>query len=1499
MLGLISLGIALALYQFTQTETGRNAAVSLLQRVLAAEINGEVRIGPVLDGNLLTRITISRFEIRDPDSEIFVALDTVTIEYDPIALFRKQLRVRRLHAKAADIHIIQEANGRWNYDRVFGGSRELDQNSFGAAPDTARDSTALAVAAGDSAASALPTPDTSRRASGFRVLFGDASIEAGTIAVRMPWTETMEGPEKERALREARAGESLWALHETAEGEFEKSFRLDNILGRFPTLRIIDPPRPLQIQLQEVSGTLHAVRQPLEIQRLSATATFGDSIQIEVERFETEGSVLFGSGWVVGNSPLEYEFRLTADPIDFRDLAWLPTPLPETGGGPMAIDLSSRGEDLIVQITDADARSEDTRIRGGFTLALEGTPRFQDIDLVLDPVRIQWLDKLLDRETAMDGWLRGAVRGSGRTNSLTIDADVTFEDLEPGIAPSGLRARGRVGLVEPYPLRGLALGLRTFEPRWAGLLGLDPSLSGRVNGTMTLDRSGGDDLAFDADVSHRTPGGDLSRVSGSGTLTLGEAPSVDVALDVAPLALTVLRPWVPDVDLAGEVSGPVRARGDMSGLSASATLQTERGQLTIDGTFVLDAEEPEYDAQIEASTLSLDQWLEGAPASRLAVRGRVNGRGVDLATLNASFDLEVLPSELDRAEIFDSFLRFRVANGLATIDTLTLTSDVGNLSGRGRFGLAEGQLGTLEFEADVRDLARWNRWFANEIPGGEVAEAGEALFESFEAVFRDDPEESSNEGLAGRLSARGVAVGSWEDFTVEAFVEGSQARYKGYRADTLSARVQLLDPPSTDVAITQVVASGVELNGRRLDSLSVRFERTEPGAVTLDVHARRDSTFELSASGDLVAGDTWSTGLDRLRVRLGKLESTLISPTRITYSDSVLIVDDLAITGALGRFEADGRIPAVGEGEMRLAIVGVRVDQLGYLFSETPEVGGTLQGSGRLTGTLASPRLVTTLRVVDPSIRNQRFSGLEATAEYSDRRIEGAIDLTSGRARLARLSGSVRADLSMTKVERRLLEDPIDFRIQGDSVPLALVELKVQGLEEISGSAGANVSLRGAPGELRYGGDLVLHDGRAWVPDLGVWMTRVRGEIEFSGREARITGARVASDLGGFVEVDGVVDIASLSDPEFDLQLVSTNFHAVSRLDMSLAIGGRGHLGGRYTRPRLTGSYRLSEGDLRPDEFLRASQVIDLSDPSVYALLDSASVGDRRLLERFRNDFMDNLMVDADVGLGPNLWLRSPELDMEMAAQGLSVHVDRARDSLTVTGGVNLQRGTYRFDRLPPYVQSLRITQGSIQFLGRPDFNPTLDITAEYRNRTERGPVVIEARIGGTLRESTLELSSVPSMSNTDRLCYLAVGTPCYRSADAQLGQRLLRQTFLGTVSSGISSALVGSTGLSYFNLRSVDGGVGSNTLLGAQNEFDRTSVEFGIYATQDIFLSFAQSLGGGPPRATVEWNFRDNWTFEARADSRFDERLFGLSGGGSLSNEQTFGLFLFRDWDF
>ncbi|MDX1393977.1 MAG: translocation/assembly module TamB domain-containing protein [Gemmatimonadota bacterium] len=1482
-LGLISLALALALFQFTQTATGRNAAVVLIQGALEDAVNGEIRIGPVLGGNLLTRAVVSSLEILGPDGSTFVALDTVSVEYDPLMMLRREIRVRRLDAAHVEIRLDVDTDGVWNFERIFAGAESA------AGPATG-DADSAAVAAPSDSTAVADSVEVGPTSNPLRLVMGDATVRDGVLEVRTPWTEGLEGRERELALAEAAS--SIWYSEENESGELEHVYRVEGLSGRFPLLRLIDPPRPLRVALEEVSGRVLMVAEPLDVEQFSGDATFGDTIRVEIDRLRTVGSSIAGGARLVAGEPLWFDVDLEASPLSFEDIAWLPVPLPDEGGGSMDVSLASRGTTTIIDVSDASVTSGETAIGGGFTLAVTDAPRFESFDVTLDPMRLSWLDEVLGRETVIDGDVTGRLTGSGPIEGMTIDGELTFEDVGGSANPSVLEVSGGVGIVDPFPVRQLGLLLRGFEPRWARALGLDVDLPGRVGGSATIDRPGGGALSFAGDVSHITPEGDVSALSGTGTVDFEGGSVVDLSIEAAPLALAAVRPWLPDLELVGSVSGPIRASGSLASLTVNADLTTPRGLLDVQGVFALDTEEPGYDATLEASDIAVNEWIEGAPRSRLALRGRVTGRGVDPATLTATFDLEVLPSEFDLANVDASVARFHVEEGLARIDTLILRSDVATVSGSGEFGLAADRAGTVEFLVEAADLSELNRWVAEGIPGG--AEEDE-LFASFAAAVAEPAPDESVEGLIGSARATGTVSGTLDDYSIEGAVEADGVRYARWGADSLSARIRVGWPPTMEELDAALTVSGALVDGIPLDSLIVDIERPETGAYITSAYARRDSIVQIEAAGAVTADSLgYRVGLDRARLRLAKLESALVDPATIVYSDSLLLVEGLAVTGALGRVEADGSVGTVGRGDLAVQLTGVRIEQLGYLWSDRPTVGGTLSGSGSIGGTLGGPTLRGTFRVVDPAVGEHRYSSLDARFDYDDRSLGGSVELTRGGRPLARLEGTVLADLGFGQVEERLLPEPLDLRIVADSLPLQLLELRLRGLEQIDGVAVGSFTMTGEPGELRYGGSLSVRSGTAWIPDLGVRLVDVSGAATFRGREARLDEITLASASGGTGRVTGTLDLSSLTDPTLDLELEANDLQAVARRDLQLAVHGTGHLGGRYRAPHLTGQFALEEGDIRQDEFMRERQVLDLSDPAFYRLLDSASVRDRQLLDRFRNDFMDNLVVDAEIDLGPNLWLRSQAMDVEMVADGLEVHLDQARDELIIRGTVELPRGTYRFDRIPPYVQALRITGGTIQFAGTPEFNPNLDIAAEYRNRTTDGPVFITVQIGGTLLNTNLQISSTPPMSETDELCFLAVGSPCVGSGDSQLGQRLLQETLLGTLSSGLSSALVGSTGLSYFNLTSTGTPVGGATQ--SENLFDMTAVEFGWYASEEVFFTFQQPLRGGLPRATMEWRFTPVWSLEAKVSSRFDDRLFGLDHSG-FQDVQTFGLFLYREW--
>ena len=191
-----------------------------------------------------------------------------------------------------------------------------------------------------------------------------------------------------------------------------REIRLDSLSGGFPLLRIVDPVRPFRIEATGLATAASVVTQTLDIRRFDGSATFRDTIAVEIGTLETEETVLAGSGWVVPSDPEQFRFGLDADPIAFGDLRWLPVPMPRQGSGPARIDLWTRGEVIVVDVSGADARSGDSRVRGSFVLAIEPMPRFESLDLLLQPLRLQLVDEVLERESLIDGYITGAFSGS-------------------------------------------------------------------------------------------------------------------------------------------------------------------------------------------------------------------------------------------------------------------------------------------------------------------------------------------------------------------------------------------------------------------------------------------------------------------------------------------------------------------------------------------------------------------------------------------------------------------------------------------------------------------------------------------------------------------------------------------------------------------------------------------------------------------------------------------------------------------------------------------------------------------------------------------------------------------------------------------------------------------------------------------------------------------------------------------------------------------------------
>ena len=1474
----------------SQTVVGRSVVATQIEHLLADVVNGEVRIGPILGGNMLTRIHLAHFEMLESDGTPFVQLDSVRVSYNPLGFLIGTYRFSNVTVEHARISLLQAEDGNWNFDRLFGD----DPSEVELLPDSAMVS------------------DSTREPGRTKVLLTDLNIRRGSLLVTTPWAADKRGAERDSLVAQGLRGDKLWRVVRAGPGRWVREIRLESLSAGLPLLRIVDPVRPFRIEATGMATTASIVTQTLDVRRFDGTATFRDTIAVEIGTLETEGSVLAGSGWIVPGDPEQFRFGLDADPIELGDLRWLPVPMPRQGSGPARIDLWTRGEVIVVDVSGADARSGDSRVRGSFVLALEDTPRFESLDLLLQPLRLGLVDEILERDSLIEGYITGAVIGTGPLDLMQIRADLTLTDVDEVASPSFVTAAGGLGIVEPRDMQDLELTFLSFEPRWTAVVGITHLMRGRIDGRTTLTGTVGQWFDFDTDLVHQLPSGPSSQMSGAGSVVLEDEPGVTVELLADPLSLAALQPYAsPDVELVGDVRGPVSARGLFSDLRVIADLRTPRGLVNFDGRFDLMAEERRYDARLTARDIQLRQWVEQAPSTRLAVEGRVLGVGTDPATLEATFDLTILQSLIEGARVDSSLLRFTVSDGLAVADTFAIQTDAGTVRGRGTFGLAEETSGSLILDVSAPNLASWNRW----IVAGRNPARQDTSLEGLFAAFRGERVEAGVEPaggeppdtIAGSLQALGILSGNLHDFEFGGRLHGRDVSYGPIQADSVVLTVDIEDPRVLDQLVASATVWQLTGSGTTLDSVDVLWVREDSTRSDVDLYARRGSSLEFDARAQI----QWTEAekrlrLERLTTGLGPQRMTLDGAAEIVWGIRGFSSSGLYLRGEDGAgLWVEGVVSDSGAADLNVEIRGFDLASLSRIPDEELQYQGVMNANGHLRGTADDPVWNMSLDVSEPGYRGFVYQRLEGDSDYADGRMTMGVSLHENGTLLGRLDGSILTDLALRKREQRLSPNPLRLVVESDSLPMEPLELAFESLRDVEGFAAGRIEFSGEPDALRLDGAATLSDAGATVPYLGIRLENVTASLSFDGTRAVVESGRLRSSAGGSATLLGAIDTQEPTNFGFDLTIVMNRFKAMDRRMAEFLLDGQGHLGGSYRSPELTGTFRISEGQVRAERFMRMRQAVDLTDPMVTALIDTTLVLEQRLFERAQNPFMQNLRMDAEIGIGPNFWMRSQALEVELAGT-LDVQMDRARGDLIAFGTLSLARGKYRYvsgsgtDLSSLYSRQLQIAGGSITFTGAPGMDPNLDIQAEYQTRSDLGPVTITVDIGGTATAPTLQTSSDPPLPGADEICFLLFSTACLGAGTegGEFAASLVRESLLGTVSNQFSQVLVSGVGLvDYFDIRStgqagpIESGSTTNLLYG-------TELEIGRYLTPDLFVSATQPLGGQLPGFGLEWSFSTHWRLEFVTEDRF-KRYASYGYSFSSYSRRTYGLMLFRDWNF
>jgi len=1482
-------------YLAVQTRPGHDFVLRTILSQTPRFVDGSVEVGGLRSDGLLRGFVLHDVAIRDTDGRPFVEADSLRVRYQlremltgrigvgPVEVWRPRVALETLHGQE-----------RTNVERIFMPAPPTEDDEPAEDPD--------------------PTVEEEpAEPSEIELFLRDVTIHDGEFVLRLPY----QGEEETTAAGTLEEIPGVDGRH--------LRFRFSDIHGRLNRLDLLRPGVDGErVDVQRLSLVGEVMAEPFILDDLRGVLErSGPSLAMELDRLWLPGTELAGRirmSWLDPEAGLELDVAMDAPVVDLADLRWLEPRIPE-GQGAMALEVRGPIARSSWRIRQADLTVGGSRVRGQVGLDLGDELRFVGVDLRADPLEVELLDPWLPEPLPIQGRLEGRARADGPLSALRVDGRVTWDDPAQDIPPSTVDARGVLALPEPFGVRDLDLSVDPL--RYGTLAAFLPDLPIRGEGSLVLSASGDMAAGFDltASATHRLGvDGPTSQVSVSGQVT-ERLDGWDLLLDAIldPLSLDgVGSALAMELPLTGDVSGRVEVTGLLEDLGVELDLATVAGQVAARGR--INALDPSagLEAQGELGNFALHLLVPDAP-DPTTINGSfdVVGSGFTLDTVEGRAALDLRDLLVGPAEVTRATARLEARDGTLLVDTVAVQSPLATVSGSGSLGLRDDAPdGEIRVVWDVESM----RSLRPVLLGEEVA-AGDTLTEidrlelQFQGIDPDTlPQPVALDGRArGEIQLRGAA----RDFTGQASVYFLDAVYGEVAVEELrgdvSGTFQGRDAWSLE---GRVDADSVRLNGLAFESLAVSgaYEPSR-GRGEVDLRRSDDQSYRLAGGFEVIPGGV-ITDLEELHLSLDGAEWGLDRPARIQVAQGSAEVDVLRLTRPgleqegrqePGRIEARGRISLDGESRFRLEVESADVHRLAGIAQVAEPPRGYLDLELDVTGPQDAPRIDGRFALREFRNGLTAVSRLEGSLDYRDlvARAELGVEV-DGRRHLT-AQGRVPVDLSFQAVEDRFLDRTLQVDLDLDEMPAATALAFLEVLEDVEGVLDGQVRIRGTTSDLRPSGEVRLASGVVALPELGLRVAGINGTLEI--REDRTVSVEAEARARGTAQVTGTISLEDPVDPAFDLRIQASNFQAVDRRDLNARVGGTVTLGGRFTSPRVGGSVRVEQGNIFIEEFARTAEVVDLTDPDFFNVVDTMLVATRPAIEAAQNPFMQNLRVDVDLLLQRDFWLRSQEINVEMGGE-LAVTFDRAQREIVMAGTLEAIRGAYS-----AFGRQFQVREGVVEFAGTPGVDPALNIEAVHRLRREGGePLEIIANLGGTLMNLRVELTSdsQPPIAESDLISYLVFGRPSYALASGE--SSLLEgaagvgvSAGVGVIGTQLGQVVAQQLGIDFFTITQTREAGGLESAAGFTGAFAGTQIEVGQYVADNLFLALVlrplTGLGAQAqnqfPGARLEWRFADLWTLEGFVEDRFAREAASGFGQLGLRLDKVLGFSLYREWGY
>jgi translocation and assembly module TamB len=1524
VLSVIAVLAVIAIWVMTNTDFGRERVRRTALSMLGGATHGIVRIGAV-HGNLLSGATFVGVSITDSAGNPFLTADSLTGHYVIRRFLAKKVEVDNLVLFRPRVVVEKPPGGDWNYRRLW--------------PQTKPSG-----------------PVDTMPGWGSWVKFTNATVIDGDVVVRSPWepSSSLSARARDSVVSDALRGGSRLRII-TVPGGHQKVVELARVNAKAPLVRIAEPQYKNRfVQVAALSMLAYPFRPPpAEVKALTGNFDFNDdSLWWKGAFARLPASNLHGDGvYNIGNGDMR--LSLAAAPAAFHDFRWVYERFPSQGGGNLGLTVQWKGATQDYFVRDADVHSGSAHVLGDVGATVADTVFYHDANLRFTGLTT----KLIDDVYPGLGWprpgvLTGRAKFSGTLRRLVGDADITLAAY--GRGTSRVIAAGVVGFAgKPTVVSARDLRVRMAPLQIDIVKILFPTLpaGGILTGVATLNGSGASELvATNLDVVHQD-GPNVTHAVGRGAVHTTGRHTLDLDVDARPLALAELTKFAPSLPFKGLANGPVHAHGPIDAVDVNTRLALPGGgTFTLRGTVDFLSTELGYDVVADATALDMSRVMIGAPRTALTGGGTARGRGFKPATMYSDLAFAFGPSMVDTIGVDSLTVRATLANGVATVTRAQVRGASALVDVTGRFGLDARHAGALTYAVVVDSLAAFARFLPGLGPDTGVvkprpritaellrkARADSARADKATEVARaingtppakvqvDTPRAIPRGMLAGSLRAAGTVTGSVSRFTLQGTAVGAGLVVRGNSARHVTATYNWQDARTAkSQMIVSLAGDTISAFGFAFDSLAGDLSYLKPHG-TVALYIRQGNQRDYSVRGDFTLDNTRNElRLTDVSLDFDSTTWRLTHPSKIRWGSSGIEVVDFELrSGATSRIYANGLLPTKGRANFDLSVRNFDVEEIADLLQSDVLLAGNLTLDAHTEGTADNPNVNGTLDFVRGTYNAAPVPELHGTFAYANKQLTTNATATDSAGRLlARVNGTVPIDLALSGVTgSRLLDLPLAVSLASDSLPIGLIPQFTGVVTDVSGRAVGKVTVGGTLNRPVLKGTLTVTNAQFKLAATGAFFRQVNGSVHMTGDTVFVDS--IAATAGGAVRVSGILAVGNWREPAFDLSLKATEAELLNNDRGQIYANAGLRLTGPFKQASVTGQVTILHGVyyVPPPT---GKTLVGSGDPALFNVIDTAVAIQREIFPG-QSPLFKNLHVDVDLAVERNTWVRSTDANVEVFTDG-PMRVSVVGDALTLTGAVDADRGEYTF-----LSKRFQITRGSALFIGTPDLNPTLQVTAEYQVIQPTGITNIRVLVGGTLQSPRISLESdvQPPPTQSQLLTFLAFGetsgsllqsnTPSLVAGDlVNVAAGRLAGIALGEALNQAEGDASRKLGVDVFNV--TPGTLPVSTAQSGLNQFLKgTEVEVGKYVNPRTFTTFVTTPGGltclggrgatdpnnptsgacAPPGLTITHRTSKGYRVEAGYTPRYILQAPTLVGQWASGVGQL-GAFLIREWRF